>query len=211
MRAPRHDPLRLDLAAFAADGASLSGEWPGHTLARLADLQTPPQDTAPAPVTWHAQGERRAVAVGDPELWLTLQVQAPVWLTCQRCLQPMSVPLALDRRLRFVHGEAEAEALDAESEDDVLALARWMSLRELVEDELLLALPLVPRHGVCPQPLPVPVPLEAEASEMTEGGNAVVASAPIPPDDGLPGKPHPFAALAALKVGRGGGPAGGKA
>jgi uncharacterized protein len=82
----------------------------------------------------------------------------------------------VDRWLRFVGDEAEAAELDAHSDDDVLALARWMNLRDLVEDELLLALPLVPRHEECPEPLPF-LP-ESEAMK--------------PPE-------HPFAALERLK------------
>ncbi len=184
----------------------LSGTWPGASLSRLAELQTAPHDSELPAVAWQAQGERRVVPVGEPELWLTLQAQAPVWLTCQRCLQPMSAPLSLDRRLRFVQGEAQAEALDADSDDDVLALSRWMSLRELVEDELLLGLPLVPRHGVCPQPLPVPVRLEADSdTDADEGDGALVggvsAQQPPPAVDDLPAKPNPFAVLAALKKG----------
>lgn len=186
MKTSRHDPLRLDMAAFAAEGGSQSGLWPGSSLTRLAESQSPPQDTALDDVAWQAQGERRTPATGEAELWLTLQVQTRVWLTCQRCLQPMVMPLALDQRLRFVQGESQAEALDAESEDDVLALARWMDLRELVEDELLLALPLVPRHETCPQPLPVPVGLESDAGPAPEEGFE---------------KPNPFAALRALKTG----------
>ena len=202
MRPSRHDPLRLDMAAFAADGSVLSGTWPGASLPRLAELQTAPQDSELPAVAWQAQGERRVVPVGESELWLTLQAQAPVWLTCQRCLQPMSAPLALDRRLRFVQGEAQAEALDAESDDDVLALNRWMSLRELVEDELLLGLPLVPRHAVCPQPLPVPVRLEAE-SDDDRLEDDLDTQPPAPADDDPPTKPNPFAVLAALKKGGG--------
>ena len=45
----------------------------------------------------------------------------------------------------FVRGEDAAAELDAESDFDVLTLTRSLDLRELVEDELLLALPLVPR------------------------------------------------------------------
>ena len=199
MKTSRHDPLRLDMAAFAADGASQSGLWPGSALTRLAESQTPPQDMALADVVWQAQGERLAQAAGEPEIWLTLQVQASVWLTCQRCLQPMAVPLALDQRLRFVQGEAQAEALDAESEDDVLALARWMDLRELAEDELLLALPLVPRHETCPLPLPVAVGLESDTTDATDAADA--------PEQGFE-KPNPFAALRALKIGSGSGSGG---
>ena len=186
------------MAAFAADGAVLSGHWPGSSLARLAELQTPPQDMGPPDVAWQARGERRPAA-GEPELWLSLTADAPVWLTCQRCLQPMKEPLVLDRRLRFVHGESQAEAMDAESEDDVLALGRWLDLRELVEDELLLALPLVPRHAVCPQPLPVDVRLEPASGPGFDDGPGA-DPAPDPADE----KPNPFAALLALKRGGGG-------
>ena len=48
--------------------------------------------------------------------------------------------------------ESEAEALDTDSEDDVLALGPSFDLIELIEDELLLAWPLVPRHERCAQP-----------------------------------------------------------
>ena len=214
MRSPRHDPLRLDVAAFAADAGQLEGIWPGASLQRLADLQVPPQDLGQADVHWRAQGERRVKPGSEPELWLTLQVQAPVWLTCQRCLQPMAVDLVLDRRLRFVHGEAQAEALDAESDDDVLALSRSMDLRELVEDELLLGLPLVPRHEDCPQPLPVPIRFEqdaddvddAEAALPSEASRSSPETADAEPGDTLAdGRPNPFAVLKQLKQGGGSG------
>ena len=48
--------------------------------------------------------------------------------------------------------DSEAEALDTDSEDDVLALGPSFDLIELIEDELLLAWPLVPRHEHCAQP-----------------------------------------------------------
>lgn len=184
-----HDALRLDVAAFIADAAPLSGQWPGASLQRLAELQAAPQDTPLAAVDWQAQGQRVAVPAGDAELWLHLQARAPVWLTCQRCLQPFTVPLDIDQRLRFVRSEAQAEALDAEIEEDVLALSKSLDLRELVEDELLLALPIVPRHGVCPQPLPVPL-----------------GEAPAPDD--VPERENPFAALQRLKSSTPGGAGG---
>ncbi|HEY9107287.1 MAG TPA: YceD family protein, partial [Roseateles sp.] len=98
------------------------------------------------------------------------------------CLGALAVPLDVDRWIRFVPDAAQAEALDAELEDDVLELQRQMDLRELVEDELLLALPLVPRHEACPEPLP-------HADEETVGEEEEAE------------RPNPFAALAALKRG----------
>ena len=58
--------------------------------------------------------------------------------------------LHIEKALRFVHGEDAAAELDADSDDDVLASSRSLDLRALIEDELLLALPLVPRHEACP-------------------------------------------------------------
>ena len=182
------------MAAFASEGATLAGVWPGASLARLAESQTPPQDGALTAVSWQAQGERHPLPAGEPEIWLALQATAPVWLTCQRCLQPLALSLSLDRRLRFVHGESQAEAMDAEIEDDVLALPLWLDLRELIEDELLLALPLVPRHDSCPQPLPVAVG-QSEQRGQDPGAE--------PWPDNVPEQPHPFAALRALKSGGG--------
>jgi uncharacterized protein len=177
-----HDARHLDLAQFAAEGATLAGEWPGQALERLATAQSPPQDLPLPPVAWQLAGERVPVTGGEAELWLSVRAQAKVWLTCQRCLQPMAVSLAVASRIRFVRGEAAAEALDAEIEEDVLALSRSLDARDLVEDELLLALPLVPRHEYCLEPLPM-VPESATADV-----------------DGA-ARPNPFEVLRGLKGG----------
>lgn len=188
MKSRPPDPLRLDVAAFIAEGAALQGEWPANDLSRLMESQTPPQDIVPASVAWQAQGERRAVTGSEAEQWLHLSAKTAVWLTCQRCLQPFQQDLAVATRLRFVRDEAQAEALDAELEEDVLAMPRWLDVRALVEDELLLALPLVPRHDHCPQPLPIALD---ETAELDDGDE---------PDD----RPNPFAVLQALKTGKSG-------
>lgn len=174
-----HDPRRLDVAAVAAAGAALGGRWPLSELARLADDAAGQVDE---PVAWSARFEQRRESGAAPQVWLQLQAQARVARQCQRCLQPVLLALDVDRAFRFAASEDEAAALDAESEDDVLVLSRQFDLRELVEDELLLALPIVPKHEQCPVPLP------AAQSERADE-----AAAPA----------HPFAALAALKRGSG--------
>jgi uncharacterized protein len=146
------DPRRLDVAALAVAGGRLEGEWPQPALARLSQDALP--GAAPA-VRWAAQGALRKQAGGEPQIWLQLQAHTVLQMCCQRCLMPVSVPLDVDSKLRFVRGEALAEKLDEDSEEDVLALPATLDLQALVEDELILALPLVPRHEVCPQPLPM--------------------------------------------------------
>ncbi len=156
----------------------MAGEWDVAQLSRLASASFEP---APAPVRWEVHGER--LALPGAGKWPSLRVEADtaVMLQCQRCLQPMRWPLQARRRIFFVDGEDAAAALDADSEDDVLALTPALDLQALVEDELLLALPVVPRHEVCPEPLP--------RAFIEDDG-------PAAPKD------SPFAVLAALKRGQ---------
>lgn len=175
------DPRALNVRAFCADAGSLSSEWLLSELPRLAEALFGAPRSA-ASVSWSVQGSLRPVAGGEPELWLHLKADATVHLQCQRCLQQMQQALLIDRRFLFVHSEEEAERLDESSEDDVMVLSPRLDLQELLEDELILALPLVPKHeGTCPQPLPL-------AADQAEAGSEA---------------PHPFAALAALRGGRG--------
>lgn len=191
-RKPREiDPRAVDLAAFAHSGARLEGEWPLAALERLRTLVLEDADGDAARVAWSASGSTRAVRGGEPELWLQLDAAVPVRLQCQRCLQPMGQVLAIDRRLRFVRGEDEAARLDEELDDDVLELLPRHDLRDLVEDELILALPLVPLHESCPEPLPGAGSEAAGANgEATDADGEAQAAAE-----------HPFAALAALRRG----------
>lgn len=180
MSSAAFDPLQLTVEAFAKAGQVLEGRWPLSALMRLQE-STHPQlaDEGTHMVAWQLRGESRAARSGPPEIWLHVQSSADVALTCQRCLQSVTQHISAQRSFRFVHGEATAAELDAQSDDDVLALGRFLDARELTEDELLLSLPLVPRHDVCPQPLLAP-------------------DTPSEPGDGAQ-REHPFAALAQLK------------
>jgi len=172
-------PRSLDVAAFARAEGTLAGEWPTAELTRLADFGAPELPAAAwPPVRWRVAGRVTPVLGGEPEVWVSLTVEAQVHQTCQRCLQPAAIDLRVDRPFRFVHDEAQAAELDADSDDDVLVLSRRFDLQEWVEDELLLALPIVPLHEACPAPLPLPVEEEDEAA---------------------PAQPNPFAVLQALK------------
>ncbi|HOY35694.1 MAG TPA: YceD family protein [Piscinibacter sp.] len=178
MSARSREPSRLDVEPFAREAGELEGQWPLRQLRRLAESTHAEARPAESDVvSWQARGELRPVRGAPPQPWLHLSAQTSLNLECQRCLQPMAVSLQVSRSFCFVHGEAAAATLDAESEDDVLALTRALDLRELVEDELLLSLPLVPRHDSCAPPMPL------------------AASEPEPAEE----RPNPFAALAALK------------
>lgn len=151
MKPKTADPTRLDVFALAADAGAIEGQWPVTEMPRLAESLAPGTAAEP-PIHWRVQGSQRRRAGVDPQTWLTLQARAELALVCQRCLQPVRLPVEVDNRIRFVRGESEAAELDAESEHDVLAADGAVDLRELIEDEMLMALPYVPRHEHCPQP-----------------------------------------------------------
>jgi uncharacterized protein len=177
-------PQRLDAWRFAQAGATLEGEQPLNSFQRLSqDLHS--AAPADAHVRWSTRGElREAPGGGAPQAWLHLQAQTQVPLTCQRCLSAVQEFVEVDHWFRFVADEAAAEALDDDVEEDLLALEPRPSLIELIEDELILSLPLVPLHTECPQPLP----------------NGAAAPDGHQPAEGSE-RPHPFAALAKLKGG----------
>lgn len=175
----------LNVQALCKDAGQLAGQWSLAGMPRLVESLFATTDDD-APVEWQATGSLRPAPGGEPQVWLHLQARAPVVLQCQRCLQAVPQVLKVDRDFRFVRSAQEAERLDEAVEEDVMELVPRLDLHELLEDELILALPLVPRHdGDCPTPLPQPV------DDL---------------DDEAPA-PNPFAALAALRKdgGKGGG------
>lgn len=183
MREKRFDPLHLEVRRFADQQASLEGEIPVAKLLRLAQslhAEAPPE---PAEMlSWQASGEARKAPGSAPQPWLQLQARCTVRLTCQRCLQAVETALVVDREFHFVADEAAAAALDIDADEDVLVESRAFNLLALIEDEMLLVLPLVPRHaGACPQPLRAPADPAAAAIEVAASNK-------------------PFAALAGLKV-----------
>ncbi|MBL8289944.1 MAG: DUF177 domain-containing protein [Rubrivivax sp.] len=178
-----HTAHSFDVAAFCRGSNELQGRFSLAELPRVADSVLRAADgAADAPVQWRVAG---AVQPGSRAPFVVdLGVDSTLTLECQRCLQPVTVPLSVERRLRFVEGEDEAARLDEELEDDVLALTHRLDLRALVEDELLLALPLVPRHDTCPQ--------------LPDALRPAVAP-PADEDSAAPAPEHPFAALAAWR------------
>jgi len=173
-----YSPDRLDIKAFAQAGGHLSGH---DSLLKYERLAQEAKGLHPdLLVDWKAVSEIRPEAGGPGQIWLHLSVHASFPMECQRCLTPVDVPLDVERSFRFVADEATAEALDEECDEDLLALSREFDLRELIEDELLMALPVVPRHEECPTSVPL-----ASSDDDFEAANSE--------------KPNPFAALAALR------------
>lgn len=176
------NPRRLDVRAFAQAGESLQGQVPLVQLDRLMQ-ECVASDVGETAVHWQAHAELRSETGGAASVWARLVASATLPLTCQRCLGPVRVPMEVDRWYRFVDDEETAQAQDDDSEEDVLAMEPKPDWLALVEDELIMALPLVPMHETCPSPLKVPPSPAGQEEVPTDRPNpfAVLARSPAKP------------------------------
>ena len=159
---------RFDAFEVAAAVTDRAGVVAARGLPRAADQLA--EGTGAAPIAWRISGGHDGM--GRP--LLTVRLDGTVPLVCQRCLQPFAATVAQQTDLLLARDEAELARLDAEETEVVLANTT-LDPRNLVEDELLLSLPLSPRHDedAC----------AAARRSMTDEG-----------------KRSPFAGLAALKA-----------
>jgi uncharacterized protein len=132
----------IDGFEFASAGATQRGTWPLKELPRLRDMLA------------HEAGEVAYEITGVRDQrgrpGLRLKVSGTLVLRCQRCLEPMEFEVNTDETLVLAATLAEihAEPADAHAPDRVVA-GKEMALGQLIEDELLLALPFAPRHEDC--------------------------------------------------------------
>lgn len=117
----------------------------------------------------------------DAQWRLTLQgrLQARLALTCQRCLEAVSVPVDVTLDLLLMRSEEDADALADDADFLVLDAEGQLALADAIEDELLLGLPLVPLHDNC-ESAHVNAPLEED-------------------EPAAPARENPFQVLASLK------------
>lgn len=176
------DLKHLNVKAFARDGMRAQGEANWVDFERLSDLawSGEGQNALSSQVSWSITGEMVPVTGGDAQICLHLSAEVSLPMQCQRCMGPVVVDVFSDQSFRFVADEATAEAEDDESEEDLLVLTPELDVLALIEDELIMSVPIVPKHEICPDSV-----MLSAADEAFE--------------EALAAKPNPFAALAQLK------------
>lgn len=127
---------RRDIAPLADGQVAFEFEIPLEEFPRLAVQLVRSEGTARGTVRF-----RRELGHAVAEL----AVHAEVWLVCQRCLEPLRQMLSGESRLALVEDARGADAVPPGLEAMIVEDQR-VSLRELVEEELLLDLPIVPLH-----------------------------------------------------------------
>ena len=168
-------PEFIDPWHFAEIGKELTGQVRLTNLSRLNGIMLDDKGDAEFSFSFH-KGESRQVQI-------TGYVRADLKLECQRCMQPVVISVASDMDVVVVEGYEEAKLL-ADEVEPLLAGEQRIRLSEIVEDELLLALPQVPMHpeGECK------VTYENYEGSVEQAAEKVVEE-----------KPNPFAVLKDLK------------
>ena len=153
---------------FARNGEALQGSVTVAALGRLQDLLFSHDGVLDYALT----GRR-----GDNgKLYLACTVKGELQLRCQRCLEALAHPVSIDSELELIEDEAAPLGLvDEDDLNDAIQADPKMDVLALVEDEVLLGLPMASMH----EPQACKVKLETD-----QAGS---------------GKQNAFGALAALK------------
>lgn len=131
-------PSEVTLPRAAELSQRIEGMLPARNLSRLFPLLAQEnQADVEFFMDFSLDREKRSIVKG--------QVRAKLSLVCQRCLEPYLCEIMSDFSLVAVESLAEAVQLDKRYESVVLHDHKLL-VAEVIEDELLLDLPLVPRH-----------------------------------------------------------------
>lgn len=142
---PVLSPLVIDGLEFSREGRVIEGTVPLAVLQRLKHEVIGAEDD----LCVRVEGWRD----NDAKCGLRLVITGSIRLCCQRCLDGVDLPLNLDSRLRLVRPGENWPDDDLENDEvDAIAAEKEMDVLALVEDEVLLALPTVPRHTQCQPP-----------------------------------------------------------
>jgi uncharacterized protein len=161
------DPYLIDPQRLATKPIVLEGVFRPADLERLEDSLANGEGELRYRVTAGLDAQRRKV--------VSCIINGFVFLTCQASLEAFRHEISVDDRLVLVDEESQLPPVEEESDtEDYLVADEPLDIRDLVEDAVLLALPMVPRKPGLQEP--------------REG-------------DGKPAgeRPNPFAALASLK------------
>jgi uncharacterized protein len=137
--------VNIDAFAFCRDGEQREGEFGLAELSRLRSECVSGQGG----ISWKLAGSSHSG--GHPALHLT--INGTMQLACQRCLTPLEFQIQSESTILLAKDESAADDIEATLEEDeieVVVGSKTFDVVALIEDEALLAIPLSPKHEVCP-------------------------------------------------------------
>jgi len=129
-------PVHLNFAQKAKIGFEIQGIWPIKKLNRLCESLLTNEGDIEAELRFDRAG---------PIPFIVGHITAELDLKCQRCMQSVKYPIDTHFKIGMVQNEAQLEKLSDEYEPYLLEDEN-NHLPDMLEDELLLAMPLVALH-----------------------------------------------------------------
>lgn len=130
------DPLRL-----AQEDCVLRGQIAVEQFSRILESLCNTQGEASFEWLFTTNEQQQPIVTG----W----IKAPLQMTCQRCLQPMTWQVETSVSLVILTDEQSEDSIPADCEALVITKVP-VSLVTLIEDEIILALPIATLHRACP-------------------------------------------------------------
>ena len=159
-------PSFLEPRKLADQEAEIKGQTTVARLPRLAEFRDSQDEIVEVALRFGRDEERRQQVKGT--------VKTHLQLTCQRCLEPVQTAVVANVALVMVYDEEQIKALP-DHLDPWLVTDEKIILSELLEEELLLALPLVAMHEQCPTVLHTSAEPAAAAESKRDNPFAVLA------------------------------------
>ena len=142
-------PQTISLDKWADTGFEWAGEVAPASFERLASILTDEHEQKNLQLNMSLYRRNNV-------LHLAFTLTGDVWLTCQRCLQPIAIDLSDDYDIALLEDESQVnmvnEAQDYLILDEIItepAPESLLPVKKLVEDEILLKTPLAPKHEDC--------------------------------------------------------------
>jgi len=130
-------PETLDIRKAFTGRTAVDGVWPVHSMVRLRDYLSDDGGQASVRLTLFRDTDWRRIIQG--------QVSVTVQVTCERCLESFPLSLSEFVCLAVVESEGLAERLPEEI-DPWLTEADTLSVPDIIEEQLILGMPIVARH-----------------------------------------------------------------
>jgi len=137
----------IDSLEFARLQGELSGHLKPSELPRLADVLF----DSDCKLDYQISGESVSKVLGG-EHALVVSINGKLRLVCQRCLGALDYTLKIRRRLVLVRGGRWPDESLEDDDSDAIEASGEMNVVQLLEEEILLALPLAPMHKDCAIP-----------------------------------------------------------
>jgi uncharacterized protein len=155
--------MLVDVYEAARTGQTLEGTLDLIEMPRALELREEPSEAQAARlgedahmpgVSWSAAFFRVDATAQAAQTWCRLGFKTRMLQQCVRCLEPVVTAVEEERQFVFVGNEERAAELDEDLEmADVLVGSKRFDLADLIEDELILALPGLVQHDICDLPV----------------------------------------------------------